>query len=75
MITAPQGAERHQLESWSTHRLLSYLNARRKRCIKLVARLDRCWSDEYTRTSEDVEMLRNEIDYIKSILAKREHVK
>lgn len=74
MITAPQGAERHRLNDWSTQRLLNYLAARRKRRSNLANRLKRCWLDEYKKTEADIKTLEDEIDFIKSILAKREHV-
>ncbi len=82
MITAPQGAERHQLEGWSTKRLLRYLASRRARVANYVAGFCPCYHGcscgpmRMTETDKQTEAaMRAEIDYIKSILAKREHVK
>ena len=81
MITTPQGAERHQLEGWSTKRLLRYMASRR--AIRASFRASKCpcypgcscgprFSTEHEQTDK---AMKAEIDFIKSILAKREHVK
>ena len=81
MITAPQGAERHQLEGWSTKRLLRYMASRR--AIRANYRAKHCphghgcsCGPQFSEAGWQTDAaMKAEIDHIKSILAKREHVK
>ncbi len=81
MITAPQGAERHQLEGWSTKRLLRYMDSRRAIRANYRAKHCPCYhgcscGPRFDEVGEQTDAaMKAEIDHIKSILAKREHVK
>ncbi len=81
MITAPQGAARHQLGEWSTPRLLRYFKARRKRRCVYSASFHPCFpgcdcGPIYTTDAEHtLAAMDSELDFIQSILKEREHVK
>lgn len=81
MITAPQGAERHQLEGWSTKRLLRYLNSRRAIRASFRAKACPCYrgcscGPYFSETQKQTDnAMTAEIDFIKNILKTREHVK
>ena len=81
MITAPQGAEAHQLSKWSTPRLLRYFKSRRKSMI--VYRNAVLGWDAINLTMKEMatkqelqtyEAMQAELDRIQAILKNRPHV-
>ena len=82
MITAPQGAERNQLHKWATPRLLRYYKSRRKSMIIFCNNFHPCFPGcgcgpmNQTKTDlQTIAAMESELEYIKTILAEREHVK